>query len=50
MQKYMGKSCPIEREPMQLGDVKITHSDNKKLYEWIEFKAKTRIDLESKIL
>ena len=45
MQKYMGKSCPIEYEPMQLGDVKTTHSDNKKLYEWIQFKAKTPIDL-----
>lgn len=45
MQKSMGKSCPIEYHPMQLGDVKTTYADNKNLYEWVGFEAKTPIDL-----
>ena len=45
MEKSMGKSCSIKYEPMQLGDVENTYSDNKNLYKWIGFKTKTPVSL-----
>ena len=44
LQRYMGKSCPVDYVPMQLGDVKKTSSNNRSLFEWVGFQAKTPIE------
>ena len=40
----MGKNSIIEHVSMQLGDVKITSSNNKSLFEWVGFKPQTSLE------
>jgi len=44
MEFYMGKKCKKKFIDMQLGDVKITSSNNELLMNWTGFKPKTSLD------
>ena len=44
LEECMEKKSIIEHVSMQLGDVKITSSNNKSLYEWVGFKPKISLE------